>query len=50
MNKKKEKEFVQHEMQEAVDVIDAYINNQYKSIYLVDAWMKLKEFVETNIN
>lgn len=33
-------------MDEALEIVDAYINRKYKSIYLMSAWMKIREFIE----
>ena len=49
MSRTKEKEFSKRNIEEAIMVVEAYINNEYKSMYLMDAWIKLKEFTEANL-
>ena len=30
---------------EAVEVVEAYIDGKYKSIYLMDSWMKIRDYI-----
>jgi len=34
-----------YNMDEALEIVDAYINKRYKSIYLMSAWMKIREYI-----
>lgn len=35
-----------YNMDEAVEIVDAYINRKYKSMYLMSAWIKIREYIE----
>ena len=30
---------------DSVEVVEAFINGEYKSIYLMDSWMKIREYI-----
>ena len=30
---------------DSVEVVEAFINGEYKSIYLMDNWMKIREYI-----
>lgn len=34
-----------YNMDEALEIVDAYINRKYKSMYLMSAWMKIREYI-----
>ena len=34
------------EIEEAIEIIESYINYGYKSMYLMDAWLHIKEHLE----
>ena len=34
------------DIQEAVDIVGAFLDGRYKSMYLMDAWVKIREILE----
>ena len=30
---------------DAVEVVEAFINGEYKSIYLMDSWMQIRDYI-----
>lgn len=34
------------EIEDAIADVEAFLDGRYKSIYLMDSWLKIKEFIE----
>ena len=37
------------EIEEALADVQAFLDGRYKSIYLMDSWIKIREFVEEHL-
>lgn len=45
---KKNDELEKREINDAMEAVEAYITGEYKSMYLMDAWMKIKEYLKNH--
>ena len=37
------------EIEDAIADVEAFLDGRYKSIYLMDSWLKIKEFIEEKL-
>lgn len=46
--KEKDIQIANNELDEAIAVVNAFVNGQYKSMYLMDSWTLIKEYISTH--